>query len=305
MKNFSLSILCLIVSLSSYAQNCPVPNGDFQSWETVRLERPFSTDSIDFFWPEGWSPFIWNGVDDFIEPALPGPAGMGDSAVTMFSTEFDASVSRYFFCTGKPTAFTFDYAHDGAADDSMQILVLGVNVDTVGSDDIDSLVADVILDEVPYTEVYSTTESIGGGAQSFTSYSMPLIELDSVTIPNLFIVAFIYNRSPNAPVGQKTTYSVDNAAFSFTTTQVDPGENDLAPVVLFPNPVNDVLNVRYDFTTPHHVKVLNAQGQIVQSSILDGAQSTLTVSELSAGVYLLIIEDEHNQPVGTSRFVKQ
>ncbi|MEO0585163.1 MAG: T9SS type A sorting domain-containing protein [Bacteroidota bacterium] len=305
MKNFSLSILCLILSLSSYAQNCPVPNGDFQSWETVRLERPFSTDSIDFFWPEGWSPFIWNGVDDFIEPALPGPGGMGDSAVTMFSTEFDASVSRYFFCTGKPTAFTFDYAHDGAADDSMQILVLGVNVDTVGSDDIDSLVADVILDEVPYTEVYSTTETIGGGAQNFTSYSMPLIELDSVTIPNLFIVAFIYNRSLNAPVGQKTTYSVDNAALSFTTTQVEPGEKDFEPIILFPNPVSDVLNIRYDFTKPHRVKVLNAQGQVVQSSFLNATQSSLLVDELSAGVYLLMIENEHNQRVGVSRFVKK
>ncbi|MEL6132277.1 MAG: T9SS type A sorting domain-containing protein [Bacteroidota bacterium] len=304
MKNFFLFAFCIACFAQLHAQNCSVPNGDFESWETVRLDRPFSTDSIDFFWPTGWSPFIWNGIDDYLEPATPGAAG-GDSAVTMFSTEFDASVSRYFFCEASPTAFTFDYAHDGVADDSMQVLVLGVNVDTVGADDLDSLAADVLLDEVPYVEVYSSTVTIGGGAQSFTPFSMPTNPIDSVTTANLFIVAFVYNRSPNLPVGQRTTYTVDNANFSFTATNVDPLQIAQHEISLFPNPVTDFLRVVHNYTQPHAVKVIDAQGKIVSSSVLDAVHHTVSVDGLTPGFYMLTVENAEGQRVAVRKFAKK
>ncbi|HQQ94430.1 MAG TPA: T9SS type A sorting domain-containing protein [Bacteroidia bacterium] len=58
-------------------------------------------------------------------------------------------------------------------------------------------------------------------------------------------------------------------------------------VQVFPNPANDVLNFSFIQNAVHHIEVLQVDGSVLLSAILEPGASSLPVSELKPGVYII------------------
>ncbi|MEN6511989.1 MAG: T9SS type A sorting domain-containing protein, partial [Chloroherpetonaceae bacterium] len=84
------------------------------------------------------------------------------------------------------------------------------------------------------------------------------------------------------------------AAYNEDGVPLDVKENILPEypednISVFPNPANDYLKIEQGEANISHVEIINLQGQIVKSQRILGNQSTLDLTNLSTGVYILKI----------------
>jgi hypothetical protein len=124
--------------------------------------------------------------------------------------------------------------------------------------------------------------------------------------PKRMRISMKYNASPTScevfANGQVEDYTVNItltaagfADFSATATA--------ATAVLFPNPVQEVLTVRFD--SAHLAKsysIFNELGQLVQVGQFEEGQ--LSVAQLRAGMYMIQIETDSAEMI-TKKFIKQ
>ena len=80
-------------------------------------------------------------------------------------------------------------------------------------------------------------------------------------------------------------------------------------VKLYPNPATEFLSLRLEFPNSHHLKltVHNIIGNSVEveSEIIDEHEVRLKVKDLSAGYYLLAVNDESTGFKGVYKFLKR
>lgn len=95
-----------------------------------------------------------------------------------------------------------------------------------------------------------------------------------------------------------TQTEITNLYNNNTLSTSDFNQNNLE-VALYPNPVQDILSVD-TVNTIKSVEVYNLQGQ----KVLVSNQSQINLSNLSAGIYMVRIEDENNA-VNTKRIIKK
>lgn len=150
-------------------------------------------------------------------------------------------------------------------------------------------------------QVYNRT------AISATSVSSTFTVPTTTTLgPKRMRISMKYNASPTScevfANGQVEDYTVNItltaagfADFSATATA--------ATAVLFPNPVQEVLTVRFD--SAHLAKsysIYNELGQLVQAGQFEEGQ--LSVAQLRAGMYMIQIETDSAEMI-TKKFIKQ
>ena len=131
---------------------------------------------------------------------------------------------------------------------------------------------------------------------------------------------------------QGETYSNANGSIDFTVGEViintgSNGTNDLtqgfhqtnwtflgvedfAPnfqATIFPNPTQDVLNIKTSVFENVTYTLYDAQGKLVMQNILSAEQTPIHVSQLAPGAYSLelIFEDENNGPLSLSKGSKR
>jgi hypothetical protein len=76
-------------------------------------------------------------------------------------------------------------------------------------------------------------------------------------------------------------------------------------VKIFPNPANEVLNVSISFAQELEMKIIGANGQLLQQRKLAPQNNhSINVSSLRAGVYILQLKDKMGRTV-TERFTKR
>ena len=131
---------------------------------------------------------------------------------------------------------------------------------------------------------------------------------------------------------QGETYSNANGSIDFTVGEViintgSNGTNDLtqgfhqtnwnflgvedfAPeyqVTIFPNPTQDVLNIKTSLFENVTYTLYDAQGKLVMQNILSAEQTPIQVSQLAPGSYSLelIFENENNGPLSLAKGSKR
>jgi Zn-dependent metalloprotease len=122
-------------------------------------------------------------------------------------------------------------------------------------------------------------------------------------------VSMKYNGIPTScetlPYGQVEDYTVNitlTAAGISGLAATAPSETGSKfEFVLFPNPVQDVLNVSFDNTTSATFTIINMMGRNVKLGLL--SQEGIDVNELTSGVYFIQITDGQNSV--TKKFIKQ
>ena len=122
-------------------------------------------------------------------------------------------------------------------------------------------------------------------------------------------VSMKYNAVPTScetlPYGQVEDYTVNitltAAGVSGLAASAPTETASKFEFVLFPNPVQDVLNVSFDNNTSATFTIINMMGRAVKLGSL--SQEGIDVNELNSGVYFLQITDGQN--VITKKFIKQ
>ncbi|MFY8097697.1 MAG: T9SS type A sorting domain-containing protein, partial [Flavobacterium sp.] len=83
-----------------------------------------------------------------------------------------------------------------------------------------------------------------------------------------------------------------------TLSTSDFDQNNLE-VALYPNPVQDILNINVD-NAIKSVEIYNIQGQ----KVLNSTSNEVDMSSLNSGIYLVKITDENNS-IATKKVVKR
>jgi len=76
----------------------------------------------------------------------------------------------------------------------------------------------------------------------------------------------------------------------------------LAPMRVYPNPVNDRLNIDVDGNTVRRLRLVDAAGRVVREEVF---QRSIDVAMLDGGTYTLLAYDQDAQLVSRALFVKQ
>jgi hypothetical protein len=79
-------------------------------------------------------------------------------------------------------------------------------------------------------------------------------------------------------------------------------EQSAAQYTIYPNPANDVLNVRVQNGHSTKYQIMDASGRLVAKGNLNG-QLSISIDQLESGMYTIAMEQ--NGAVTTSKFVKQ
>ena len=72
-------------------------------------------------------------------------------------------------------------------------------------------------------------------------------------------------------------------------------------VAIYPNPTNDIIVVTAPIGSP--ITVLNINGQVIKKQLAEGSETTLNVSDLSAGIYLVQVQTAEG--IATQKVIKK
>lgn len=97
-------------------------------------------------------------------------------------------------------------------------------------------------------------------------------------------------------------WALDSVSVTFRPSTLGLAEASDNSVHIFPNPVNDVLNIRYPGTQVLNAEVFDAMGRRV---ITDNMSRLVAVNALVPGSYVLVLRDVNGATVARKRFVKR
>lgn len=110
-------------------------------------------------------------------------------------------------------------------------------------------------------------------------------------------ILLIYTNSQGAP----STLYVDNI-YLYKEATASVGNNAALGFAMYPNPAKNVLNISAKESISN-VQMFNILGRSVKSFSVNNTSTSLDVSDLSSGVYL--VKYESAGKVGTAKFVKE
>ena len=125
-----------------------------------------------------------------------------------------------------------------------------------------------------------------------TTFGLSKLSLTGLT-PNADIYLRVYEYNNDVSGGLKiSVYDASLANENF----------DSSKFKFYPNPVKDVLNLSYN-NTIDEVKIYNLLGQEVYSNVINATESSLNVSQLTLGTYLVKVKS--NNEISTFKIIKQ
>jgi len=68
-------------------------------------------------------------------------------------------------------------------------------------------------------------------------------------------------------------------------------------VNIYPNPASDIINIQVENGDATNIEIYDMQGKIVLQDLLNGNNTSLNVSSLTNGLYILSLKNEQNQTV--------
>ena len=159
---------------------------------------------------------------------------------------------------------------------------------------------------------FETSEEMVSGSSSSSANltSTFTVPTSALAGPTRMRVSMKYNAAQTAceafSYGEVEDYTVNIGAAAITTittakVAIDLGNEDsVSDVVMYPNPADNILNVRMSDSRKGTYRLINFLGQQVDAGKL--SESGINVSKLGAGVYILEVND--GQKTVAKKFVK-
>lgn len=93
-----------------------------------------------------------------------------------------------------------------------------------------------------------------------------------------------------ATIGGQLVQGVRNIKFTLAPSSVNTVKNAAVEVSVYPNPVVSQLSIK-GLREETSVSILAVDGTVLMNTILDATRTTLDVSSLSTGIYLLQVKE--------------
>jgi len=294
-KSLLFGILSIFIVSSVMGQQ-PVPNGDFEEWETHILE---------FQSPVGWANpnsvtagtlnilTVYPSADvahgdssvfletrDTLAYIIPGLITLGEFVIDFINAT--AWVEGGIPFTDKPLALKGSYKSYPAENDFGMVIVQFTKYDSTNG------VRDTIAAEVM---------TFPGTIDTWTNFSIP-IEFNTEDNPDTMNIIVVSSNMAE-PKADGSMY-IDNLVFEY-----EAGINDIEQPVkanIFPNPANEKLSISFEKELNGDIKVFSNDGQLVYSTAIDGTMHQMDVSGLASGNYYFAVF-ENNKKISTGQFV--
>lgn len=282
----------------SVTANAQIPNAGFENWTTVG----------NYEIPDNWGTLNHTTATYSIFTATKAtPGSPGSSYLKLTSKTTGTFVSKGIAVSGKldtvtmlpksgvaftqrPATFTGKWQHMifGSSQGSVKVLTTRWNATTN------------MRDTVAHAE-----QTLAGMAMSWANFSMNLNYMDSLNYPDSCII--VLQASGANPTNNDYLW-VDNMAFTGTvavvtntvsTVGVKEVNSTLSNLSLFPNPVNDVLQINLSLTKAQSLtmEIFDVTGKLIytrtRSAAFGEINEKVDVRNFSKGTYLLKITGEN------------
>ncbi|MFN8155247.1 MAG: T9SS type A sorting domain-containing protein, partial [Bacteroidia bacterium] len=127
---------------------------------------------------------------------------------------------------------------------------------------------------------------------TWSSFQINLLPTGAASAPvDHFFIAFA-NNSNNRNCTEQGICDLlwlDDIVVNFATTGVSSPATETMAASVYPNPAGNFLNIlhHYPASTLLHYEIYDSQGRLCSSGAINKNQTTLTIGELSTGLYLL------------------
>lgn len=170
------------------------------------------------------------------------------------------------------------------------------NLSTVGFKDVkfafaarNELAADGIIVEystnsgLPNWTTTGLTESLLPLVASYQLFNIDFSSIDAVeNNPNFKIRLRFSGTNMTADLGNRVTFN--NFSLKGVALTLDVNTNERLNFKIFPNPVNDIINIVHSYENVNY-KLFSFDGKLIKSGVLE--TSELNVGELSPGIYMV------------------
>ena len=261
MKKITLAIA--LISICTQAQTFPSPYCDLDSGSTTE-----EITSITFGETIIENSNTSDALIDFTSTNINITSGQTYSIVVEGNTygPFDTNIVAYI-----------DWNQNGVLDDSNEVYPIGTLSNSTGGDGV-SVSADIT---VPAEALEGTTR---------IRVTKTYTDSDSVAVEDPCAISMsILDYGIFAGFGQAIDFSLTIGAFS-----VD--EFDASALSVYPTPTKDFLNIEYK-TPIEAIHLYNLIGQEVLSKVAEATKSSLDLSSLESGAYIVKIitkDGQHN-----------
>jgi hypothetical protein len=87
----------------------------------------------------------------------------------------------------------------------------------------------------------------------------------------------------------------------FTITGIQNIDNNISDILLYPNPVIDILSVT--LTDKAKIEILSIEGQLIKTINIAEKQAIIDVAELSSGIYIIRVKTDKG--IAVKKFIKE
>ncbi len=296
MKTLLLAVATLFVSQLSIAQQDTVLNGGFEAWGT----NPFYDEA------DHWTTL--NPFTQLLQAELAfratavGEFNSGTAAMKLVTTNIlGVGVTPSILTNGtvnsasqtveggtefvdRPLTFNFSYRFDNVNNDSSLFSVTFSRWNATSG----------------MTEVVGSANAVMGSTAGAWVNAQFSIDYQSQEQPDSVLILFASGDDINPAAG--SALFIDDLFYGYTPAGI--AEETVVSTQVYPNPVSDVVSVRFSGTAvPNTFVILGLDGRTILSGTCTGALSTIDVSAISAGTYIMQLRSKEGG-VASTRFVK-
>lgn len=296
MKTLLLAVATLFLSHLSIAQQDTVLNGGFEAWGS----NPFYDEA------DNWTTlnpltqalgaelaFKATGAGEFnsglaamklVTTSIPvigvTPSILTNGAVNS-ATQTVEGGSEF---TDRPLTFNFSYRFDSVNNDSSLFSVTFSRWNaTMGM-----------------TEVVGSANATMGGTAGAWVNAQFSIDYQSQEQPDSVLILFASGDDINPAAG--SALFIDDLFYGYTPAGI--AEETVVSAQLYPNPVNDVVSVRFSGAEiPSAYEIFGVDGRRIVSGTVANTLATIDVSAISPGTYIMQLRSKDGS-VASTRFVK-
>ena len=280
MKKIYFALAYIVCSGSMLAQT--VPNGSFENWDN----------SQGFPNPDGWATLnilsLFTGSDYGVTQEAPGAAGASYCRLTC-TADMEGMPIPAFAISGSINLLTSS-GSAGFPVNNLPNFLSGQYRSTINGDD----QAGIACIFTRWNEVESITDTLAIASlqilesqSSWTNFDIPIVPMMTGT-PDTCAIILIAGAGNFPEVGN--SLDIDDLHFTGGVSSVD--ESELAGFKAWPNPmVNNLLLDLSSMENVNEIELYDMQGRLMEQWQLGATQTTLNVSHLSAGSYILHVKN--------------
>ena len=140
---------------------------------------------------------------------------------------------------------------------------------------------------IEFNSITGLTEYTEGLTQTINSYSLA----GETSEPELHTQTLFFNGTITGSIGTLNNYPEEGQVYRFAPYYSVGLEENLSSTSIYPNPTSDILNIKNENLIKELV-ITDISGKEIKRFNCDSKESTLDISELDKGIYLIGIRTE-------------